>query len=65
MRIYLAFFHLPCLAFCEASLILHAKILHGMIPELLSERVDDLAGRIHVEVNRTIHDELSKLSPFW
>jgi hypothetical protein len=51
--------------FHKASLVLHTKRLDGTIPELLSERVNDLAGRIRVEVNRTICDELGKLSPFW
>jgi hypothetical protein len=58
MKTYLAFFHLPCLAQRDVS---H---LDGMIPELLSEQVNDLAGRIHVDVNRTFRNELSKSSPF-
>ena len=38
----------------EARLKLRAKRLDGTIPEPLSERVDDLAGGICIEVNRTV-----------
>jgi hypothetical protein len=42
--------------FREASLILRAKRLDRAISEPLSERIDDLARRFRVEVDRTVRD---------
>ncbi len=56
---YLAFFLLPCLARRDVSRgksYTECKKLDRAISEPLSERIDDLARRFRVEVDRTVRD---------